>query len=265
MKKFYNCLLGVSLLSTQLHAAEPDRWIALIQFARLEAAQLHKAAPHFPTYTTVKTDNQMLQFAAQRKAWMVAFPNEVGAFLKLEAIQKLNPSLVDLGLKKENEEAPKAFSNPFMKWIERSGMSQAELSAVAPHFPKVNPVVAVAVAENQFAAALSDWMVLYVKEYEAILNHPKLTASNPYYREYITVQSYSTDSAYLVFEPGKVEPQPQAFQSGNPSLDQVRYEQYLKAWYYRYYKVGYFKKYDPEHLDGYLKEKTDEENNQGTH
>ncbi|MFN8309055.1 MAG: hypothetical protein U0T73_03755 [Chitinophagales bacterium] len=263
MKNTFTAVLCVWCLLVNAGTGAPkDKWIALIEFASISSQQMHKAAPHFPAYTNLN-EAQQNAFQAQRKVWVTAFPNEVKAFLALPAVKQLNPSLVDLELKKENQEGPRVFSNPFKKWVDRSGLTDKELKSLAPHFPQQLQGVTLDEAEKQYSSALSDWMILYTKEYESLINHPKLTASNKNYNGYVTIESYATDSAYLILEPAAAEPQRADFNSGNQAFDDLRFQQYKKAWYYRNYKVKYFELYEPEKLAGYLKEREMEQNDKG--
>lgn len=251
-KKYTTCFfVGLMWFSVNAFAAENplySTWKSLISFSKLSPEIVKKNCPHF---------NENVQ------RWITSYPSEVNAFLNLPAIKKLNPSLVDLGLKKEAEEAPRTFGNPFLKWVNGSGITPIEMKTVAPHFPNPKITADVALSEKQYEAVLADWMVIYAIEYEHLINNPKLVKSNKYYTGYQKINSPVADSSWKVLSPSTVQPSREQFDSGNEALDAKRFEQYTRAWYFRYNKIEYFRIYEPSKADKYLKELEMENNDKG--
>ncbi len=134
------------------------------------------------------------------------------------------------------------------------------MKTVAPHFPNPKITADISASEKQYEAVLADWMIIYANEYERLINHPKLVKSNKYYSGYQKINSPVADSSWKVLAPGKVQPVKDQFDSGNEALDAKRFEQYTRAWYFRYNKVEYFRIYDPKNAENYMKE-LERENN----
>ena len=254
MQKKYTAYFFVGLMWFSMTAFATEnplfsKWKSLIAYSKLPQEVIKNTCPHF---------NENVDL------WIANYPAEVKAFLALPAIKKLNPSLVDLGIKKEGVEEKKTFSHPFLKWVEGSGLAPSELKALAPHFPKPQVTEDIALSYSNYEKVLMDWMVIYATEYEKLINSPKLVKSNKYYTGYQKINSPVADSSWRVLTPTNIQPTKDQFQSGNEALDAKRFEQYTRAWYFRYNKVEYFRIYEPDKLEKYLKEKEMEENDKGS-
>ena len=241
-------LFAATLFAKKPTTVTKDRWVTLIQYAQLSSSLVKKTCPHFPAYTDLKTENALQQFQQLRSQWIISYPTEVAAFLKLPAIVKLNPSLVDLDLKKEGEEVSK-FGHPVYNWVTKSTITNAELNLLAPHFPQPNAMLPLALQLPTYEAAINDWMLLFDAEYYALYNHPKLTVSNPYYKK--TESFASPQKTFLRVKTTVIKPTPALFESGNKALDEARYQAYLRKWTLENDAESYYKIYEPENLAAY--------------
>lgn len=72
------------------------------------------------------------------------------------------------------------FEHAMWQWVEASGISQARMADIAPHFPRPEGSSALEGDLERYDNALQRWTYLYPHEYEALVNAPELTALNPY-------------------------------------------------------------------------------------
>ncbi len=231
--------LCVSLGYAQNNFRQQDRWLALIDFAQLKAEAIQNAAPHFPK-TEVKDEKSYQQFTEKLAQWKKKHSAEVEAFLSLPEIKKLNPSRVHLGLQQAVE--PRKFENSYWQWITAAGLSASDIKAVAPNFPQPRITADLTQSERIYEAALQDWMKLFPKENEAVLNHPVLITLKKSH-EPVFIDA-STAEAFTLMEITEQQPLRSDYDSGNKALDDVRYEMALKHWYFKFRTEEYLVKYN---------------------
>lgn len=101
---FFIFSIGVLFFSQYAHASTDldGRWNALISFAKIPKERLQTNCPNFKTPID---------------AWIKQYPKEVNAFLALEEVKRVNPSLVDLGLNVADFQST-VFQNAYWSWFE---------------------------------------------------------------------------------------------------------------------------------------------------
>lgn len=250
-KTLLSLLLLIPFCLLRAQAPVVDKWQLFIEYAGLSNEDLHQTCPHFPDMSKFdfKNEENIKDFTEKRLKWQTKYPEEVNAFLQMDRVKNLNPSWVDLGLKKEGEDIQK-FEHGYYNWFKASGLTVAQLQSFAPHFPTNITDGTVEQQEKIYDEAVQDWMRIFISEYEAFLNNPALTKLNKYYDEKVSIEANDED-AYKRLQPTSEQPNVQDFQSNNPELDKARFEAYLKAWYYRYSPDEYYQIYEPQNYDKY--------------
>jgi hypothetical protein len=243
MKYVYTFLLGVFALSTSIMAQEnfrqQDRWLALIDYAQVKPETIKNAAPHFPK-TDVSNEKSYKEFVEKLAQWKKRHAPEVEALLAIPEIKKLNPSRVHLGLQQAVE--LRKFENSYWQWIQAAGLNADEVSVFAPNFPKPRITNDLDKSETVYDAALQDWMKLFPKEHEALLNHPKLIALKKEHQT-VVVDAPVTEQ-FVLIEVKETMPLKADFDSGNAALDNLRFDLALKHWYFKYKPEEYLTKYN---------------------
>ena len=125
--------------------------------------------------------------------WALARPYERD-WLPAEVVMRRVPSpflWLILALLSLPQVAPAAsdglFEHAMWQWYEASGISQAQMSDIAPHFPHPQGSSKLERDLQRYENALLRWTYLYPHEYEAFVNAPELTALNPYYTGQVRV------------------------------------------------------------------------------
>ena len=253
MKRLFT-IIAICMLSIFAKSANTiDKWFELIQYAGLSQDEVKTACPHFPNFADYNS-NTMIDFTEKRELWMKKHSEEITAFLALAKIKKLNPSMVDLGLKKEGEELSPTFENGFWNWYLASKVSPETLKSFAPHFPFPNNTSDIAKDEKIYGLAVEDWTKLFIREYEAFINYPALKAlsNDPSYMMKLEGPE-GTEAFKLLRLASDVKPVFENYDSGNPALDKVRFDLYTMKWYAQYATEDYYKIYIPTEYDNYLK------------
>lgn len=232
-------------------AQEPDKWLALVRYANIGFQEIKTVCPHFPFFDA-KTTNE--EFAPQRLNWQSKFKKEVQAFLAIGKIQKINPSLVDLEIKKLGEETPQKFENSYWNWVEASKIDRSKLLNVAPHFPI--PVVTedIANAEKIYHSAIDDWMVLFPSEVTSLFGQAELVKLNPNHNSNPNYKVSDGKLAFLSLKTPDAIPTDLSYASGNNLLDAARLEAYSKKYYWEFDRATYYNKFDPAGLADYNKQ-----------
>lgn len=231
--------IGLLFFSQYAHASSEldGRWNALISFAKIPKESMQTNCPNFKTPVDV---------------WIKQYPKEVSAFLALKEVKKVNPSLTDLGLNVTDFQTP-VFQNTYWVWFQKSGLSQSTLTQRAPHFPIPVANDFSDVYKVKYEAAISDWMKLFPKEVEWFINEPNLAKLNRFYIKE-TLAETGEEFKGLDVEKG-VYPEQAYYESGNPKLDAIRLEMYLKNWYFTFDRENYFKRYEPSMYEAYKERK----------
>ena len=256
MKRNLLLLILLSFCGTYLFAIgnDPvDKWLALVRYANLKHEEVKTACPHFP-YFDFKTSDE--SFTNLRLNWQNKFSKEVTAFLAIEKIKKLNPSLVDLGIKKLGEDNPSmTFEYTYWTLFLNSGLTKQELQTFAPHFPF--PKITSNVEQDKFLydRVFTDFTMLFPTEFIAFMNNKQVRLGSKIYGDVFTMDLSMQSDAFKTMYIDKVENKPQFinFDSGNPELDKARYEATLKNWYFTFYRKDYYTIYDPAGYDAYIK------------
>ncbi len=250
MKKY--CLFLVVLIGlsySNIQAGE-DKWVALIRYAGVEPAQIEKVCQHFPSIDKYIPGKEE-EFTEKRIKWMEKYPLEVELFLKMDGIKKLNPSLSDLGIQAEGTER-NVFEHPYWNWVQASGITKDELNSVSAHFPLPKHSSDIQKDILIYDAAVSDWMRLFPVELRALMNHPKLLSVNRgMTKGFDLVAPEGTDAFRSLILENNAKPEISQFDSGNPELDKIRYEMYVKAWFYQFDKLEFYKQYQPDQYEEY--------------
>ncbi len=237
-------MLGNSIMA-QENFRQQDRWLALIDFAQVKPEAIKNAAPHFPG-TDVSNEKSYKEFSEKLAQWKKKYANETEALLAIPEIKKLNPSRVHLGLQQAIE--VRKFENSYWQWMNVSGLAENEIEAIAQHLPKPDlKAHDILLAEKNYESAVSDWMLLFPKEAGQLFNHPAMKA-HAVAKEPVEITAPATDDAYLYVKVSAAKPERNLFGSGNETLDNLRYETYLKAWYHRYCEEDFYRIYYPEQL-----------------
>lgn len=246
--------LSLILLASQLlYAGEQiqnDKWLALLRYANIQFDEVKKQCPHFPFYDANTKDET---FRIVRSEWQAKYGKEVTSFLAIDKIKKLNPSLVDLEIKKLGEESPRKFENSYWNWVEASAISRASLTALAPHFPI--PVVTEDLdnAEAIYQSAIEDWMILFPQEVSKLFNNEALVKLNPYHNSNPNYKVVESKLSFLALKTPTSLPTAISYYSGNELLDQARVLAYSKKWYWEQDRKSYYELYDPAGLAEYSK------------
>jgi len=243
MKYVFTLLLGALVLSTSIMAQEnfrqQDRWLALIDFAQVKPEAIKSAAPHFPK-TDVSNEKAYKEFVEKLTQWKKRHAPEVEALLAIPAIKKLNPSRVHLGLQQAVE--VRKFENSYWQWVQAAGLGADEVSAFAPNFPKPRITDDLSKSEAVYDAALQDWMKLFPKEHEAMLNHPQLVALKKEHQA-VVVDAPVTEQ-FVLIEVKETMPLKSDYDSGNATLDNLRFDLAVKHWYFKYKPEEYLFRYN---------------------
>lgn len=248
---FFIFSIGLLFFSQYAQASSDidNRWNALISFAKISKERLQTNCPNYKTPID---------------AWIKQHPNEVSAFLALDEVKKINPSLADLGLNVADFQA-NTFQNAYWSWFEKSGLSKITLTQYAPHFPVPIANDFSSVYKAKYEAAISDWTKLFPKEVEWFINEPSLAKLNRFYQKESLIET-GEEFKGLDVEKG-VYPEQSYYDSGNPTLDTVRLEMYLKNWYFTFDRENYFKRYEPSMYEAYREKKikADQEPDKASH
>lgn len=231
----------------------PDKWLALLRYANLKHQEVKTACPHFP-YFDYKTNDD--EFSELRLNWQNKYAKEVNQFLSIDKIKNLNPSLVDLGLKKLGEDnVTPIFENTYWSMFLKSNLSKQALQAFAPHFPFPKITNDVNQDKILYDQVFTDFTMLFPTEFIAFMNNSEVRKGSKIYGETFTMDLSMQGDAFKTMYIDKVENKPvfANFESGNPALDKARYEATLKNWYFTYYRKDYYTIYDPNGYDAYIK------------
>jgi len=243
MKHVYTLLIGVFVFSTSIVAQEnfrqQDRWLALIDFAQLKPEAIKNAAPHFPK-TDVSNVKAYKEFVEKLTQWKKRHPTEVDALLAIPEIKKLNPSRVHLGLQQAVE--LRKFENSYWQWIQAARLSANEVREFAPNLPTPRITNDLNKSEVVYDAALQDWMKLFPKEHEALLNHPQLVSLKKEHQA-VVVDAPVTEQ-FVLIEVKETMPQKTDYDSGNATLDNLRFDLAVKHWYFKYKPEEYLTRYN---------------------
>lgn len=125
--------------------------------------------------------------------------------------------------------------NSFWQWVNGSDISDKRLNELAPHFPQPKDV---AYDTEQYNNEIVRWQKIYCFEYEALINAPELTASNPYYDGYQDV----IQLPYFI-RPLSSFDKPTKKNTGKEFEDQLEYELDLQAWYFVFEPAEFYKIY----------------------
>jgi|694.fasta_scaffold11829_12 hypothetical protein len=246
-------LLSFSAIIFAQSNTVPDKWLALVNYANLKYSEVKTQCPHFPFYDINTKD---VDFTSLRQAWQNKYSKEVSAFLAIPKIKNLNPSLVDLEIKKLGEENTTVkFEHTYWNMFLKSGLSADEISKFAPHFPFPKNTNDINSDVILYDKVFTDFTVLFPKEFIAFMNNEKVRTGSKIYGEAFNMDLAYEGDAYKSMYIEKVENKPERtnFDSGNPLLDQARYDATLKNWYFTYYRKDYYKIYDPSGYDAYMK------------
>lgn len=226
-------------LSSFAHSQEDLhlRWQALIYQVDIEGQLLNQHCPNFPT-------EAMDQAGAHAAVmlWLSNYPDEAIAFFETEEVARLNPSTVHFGL--ESPSSP-GFNHPYWQWAESAGLSGKDIRGFAAHFPLPQASFDSEAEVKAYDLVLQDWMRLYPKELERFLNHSALAAKNPYY-EPSSIQDHGVVERFLLIPCPEEMPLRNQYDSGNPALDQERFDLALQHWYYVNDQEKYLELYDVE-------------------
>ncbi len=243
MKHIFTFLLCAFTLSTSLVAQEnfrqQDRWLALIDYAQVKPEAISKAAPHFPK-TNVRNEKSYKEYAEKLKQWKKRYPSEVESLLAIAEIKQLNPSRVHLGLQQATD--VRKFENSYWQWVQAAGLTANELNTFAPNFPKPRITDDLNKSEAVYDAALQDWMKLFPKEHETLLNHPQLVSLKKEHQT-VVVDAPITEP-FVLMEVKENIPQKSDYDSGNEALDNLRFDLAVKHWYFKYKPDEYLTRYN---------------------
>jgi hypothetical protein len=186
--------------------------------------KIYEACPHFPNIESYKED---AAFVTALQKWQKAYPFEEQAFWNLEQIKKNNPSAYYLGLSDGTK--PDVFQSSIWEWVNKSGITDARLSEIAPNFPK--PALTGNAKEDTkvYDTRLEYWIKLYPLEYEHLLNSKELVALNPYYEGYTKPVQIP---AFLSAPLHETKPYREAY--SNTPKGELSYELSIRAWYFVY-------------------------------
>lgn len=128
-----------------------------------------------------------------------------------------------------------SFRNSFWQWVEGANVSDKRMREIAPHFPHPKDV---AYDMEQYNFEIVRWQKIYCFEYEALVNAPELTASNPYYDGYQDI----IQLPYFI-RPLSSFDKPTKKNTGNEFEDQLEYELDMQAWYFVFEPAEFYKIY----------------------
>lgn len=213
------------------------RWQALISQVDAEGQLMNKYCPDFPFEAL---DKEGAHDAVE--AWLNNHPNQALAFFETEEVGNLNPTKVHFGL-----EAPDAagFNHSYWQWAQAAGLGIKDIRGFAPHFPVPQGEFQSESDVKAYDEVLQDWMRLYPKELERFLNNQALAAKNPYYKP-TTIQDHGVVERFLLVPCPDELPARSEYNSGNPALDQERFDLALQHWYYVNDQEQYLELYDIE-------------------
>lgn len=220
-------------------------WQKLLDYADLDAETVRAACPNFPA------EEPADDFEQRAARWSTDFPDEVDAFFALPAVDRLNVVRSQFGVETDDRRRARVFDHPYLQWIRAAGLTVKDVRAFAPHVPRPDVTGDATGDYRRFERALEDWMTLFPGEVEAMMNYPELVRLNPSYASYITIDNPAGEDAFYLLNPSSEKPVEADFDSGNPDLDRVRYEMYLKAWYYTFDTEEFYRIYEPDALDAY--------------
>ncbi|MBX2901914.1 MAG: hypothetical protein KF872_00050 [Chitinophagales bacterium] len=224
----------------QVNFYTQDRWLALIDYTGISYEKVKAAAPHFPKSAHIESEKQYADFKGKLAQWKTKYASEVEAFLALPEVKKVNPSRVHLGLQQAVE--TRKFENSYWQWIQAAGLSMQDVHGFASHFPQPRITSDLDKSEQVYNAVLHDWMKLYPKELEAMLNHPTLVSMNKSHEP--AAIEVPVAEPFTLIEVSETLPLFADYDSGNSELDKQRYELAVKHWYFKYKPDEYVTRYN---------------------
>jgi hypothetical protein len=192
-------------------------------------------------------------FNEKRTQWMQWEVDEVKAFLDLPEIRRQNILNSELGLDPRIY-PDKIFPDPYWQFYRSSGITMDDLDRFAPHFPhpKSEAPDSVSAAQKVYKAAFDDWTRLFPGEYSAFMNDPRIASHMGRQGKPFFVPITDSSTIYLSLDlKSKEKPKEKDFASDNILLDRVRYDSYLKKWYWDYDKDGFYRTYKPDEYLNY--------------
>ena len=223
------------------------KWSKFIESCQLNSNEIKRCCPSFPLeLDDLEKPYHDNQLDSNIFNWIENYPNEIQAFLDLEKVLGKNPALGHLGIA-VGEDTLK-FENSYLQWIAAGGISNLELSVIAPHFPKPRYDGRPEVDGEIYERALHDWMKIFSNELQKLLNHKKLKKLNPYFSEKSVIKTCEECEKFTFISVSKQRPVFSDFDSGNPELDNERFELATKHWYFRYSPGEFVKIYKVENF-----------------
>mgnify|MGYP006275216471 FL=1 len=217
--------------------------------------ELRETAPHLPALDAEDLDTHMA-------TWQQEHPDEVTALLALQPVADVNPAPAYLGLDAERVHAAPASS--LLQWIEASGITDARLHSIAPHYPSPDGLSA-----EDFQLEEEVWMRLYGHEYELLINDRQMTRLNPYYDGYEDVVQIP---AFI--RPLTSTEKPEPVSTGDSRTDVLEHALDLQAWYFIFEPESFADQYgfeprfpawfNPDHFRSEVIRKIEEGDDPGT-
>ena len=248
-------LFSLAVIAGDDEFSKKDNWINLITTSKIDLKKFELLCPHFPSYQKGFTSKASYDnFVKERYMWFRNYISEVQNFMATPEIKSINPAPGDLGLD-EMLFRTKVLEHPLWQRFHYAYISDRELASFAPHFPKPMQLGDSLREMKNFEAAVSDWKKLLPNEWAAFNNHPKFFMSSGLK----TGQKFSvppTAEKDLFKElplSGNSLPSQLQFNSGNQALDKIRIEAYTKKYFWDNDKGQYYRTYEPEKLNDYLR------------
>ncbi|MFN8278119.1 MAG: hypothetical protein U0T84_11605 [Chitinophagales bacterium] len=233
-----------------------DNWINLIAASGMAPAKFRLLCPNFPKYENgFSSEQDYKNFVKARYEWFKSSPSELTNFMHSPEIAAINPAPGDLGLD-EKLYREELLPDPLWQRLKYAYISEKELHSFAPHFPKWWNTGDTTRDLRNFQRAAADWKILYAQEWANFNNHPKLHPSSGLKpdQKYTTVLVPAADLFRQLPKQTGAIPQEIDFRSGNAELDRLRYETYLKKWYFDNQPQSYYRLYEPNRLIEYQKQ-----------
>lgn len=244
MKKLYTALLLMCfpLLVSVLQAQSAHSFKGLITALNINPKGLIQACPHFPQSALQDNDADI---SADLSNWITLFPKEWGNFLDLSEIDIHSVNWESYGIDKSYiPTKEEVFGNSMWQWYIESGISTQRSNELFPHFPHPKSVSSNQSDLDNYSAELEKWWDQYPMEYEAFLNAPELTALNPFYTGYHSVNRKGPRVAVPKFMMYPVTKEKPIFvDHGCDDTDNNIYALKLQKWYFLYHKDEYLKIY----------------------
>lgn len=141
------------------------------------------------------------------------------------------------------------FENSWWEWVQDAGMSDKSLHEIAPHFPNARFLSNTPENHQNYEDEIYKWMMLWGQEYEDLINHPLMAASNPY-NNGSHVEVYSIPRFMMGLE-SREKPE---FKSPNSVEEEVQQTLQLQAWYFIFHPSQFEKEFGfipvfPEEID----------------